>query len=49
MTSLLFAYLPIVLLVYLMAKRRAMPSYRALPLTAAISYVVVLTVAAAFL
>ncbi len=44
MAQLVFAYFPIVLLIYLMTKKNSMPSYKALPLTAAVVYLVVMFV-----
>ncbi|MDC8829928.1 L-lactate permease [Alteromonas gilva] len=44
MLHLTFAYLPIVLLIYLMSKKHSMASSRALPLCALVVYVVVLLV-----
>lgn len=42
--QLIFAYLPIVLLVYLMTRKNAVPSSRALPLTALVTYLVMLVI-----
>ncbi len=44
MGKLLFSYLPIVLLVWLMTRKRSMPSSRALPLVAFITYLIMLVV-----
>jgi lactate permease len=44
MNQLLFAYLPIVLLIFLMTKRNSMPSFRALPLTALVTYLIMLII-----
>lgn len=44
MVQLGFAYFPIILLIYLMTKKNSMPSYKALPLTALVVYLVVLFV-----
>lgn len=44
MIQLLSAYLPIVILIYLMTKRDSMPSQKALPLTALLTYILALVV-----
>lgn len=44
MFHLVFAYLPIVLLIFFMTKRNSMPSFKALPLAALVVYCVVLIV-----
>lgn len=44
MLPLFFAYFPIVLLIYLMSKKNSMASNRALPLCAAVVYIVAVTV-----
>lgn len=44
MLSLLSSYFPIVLLIYLMTKKNSMPSYKALPLTALVVYLLMLSV-----
>ena len=44
MAQLVFAYFPIVLLVFLMTKKSSMPSFRALPLSAFVLYLIILIV-----
>ena len=44
MLKLIFSYLPILLLIFLMVKKNNMPSSKALPLTALITYVIMLVV-----
>lgn len=44
MTQLVFAYLPIVVLIYLMTKKKALPSFQAIPITALMSYFIMLVV-----
>jgi lactate permease len=44
MMPLVFSYRPIVLLVYLMTRRKSMPSHQALPLMAVLPYVIMLVV-----
>jgi lactate permease len=41
--QLLFAYLPIVTLIYLMTKKNSLPSYQAIPITALMIYLITLT------
>lgn len=44
MLKLLFSYFPIVFLVFLMVKKNSMPSFKALPLTAVITYLIILII-----
>lgn len=44
MSQLIFAYFPIVLLIFLMTKKNSMPSHRALPLSALVLYCILLLV-----
>ena len=44
MLQTIFAYLPIVLLIFLMTKKNSMPSFKALPLTAFIVYLIMLII-----
>lgn len=44
MIEVVFAYLPILLLVFLMTRKNSMPSSRALPLVALLTYLIMLTV-----
>lgn len=43
MTALLLSIFPIVLLIWLMVKKNSMPSYIALPLVAALIYIIKIT------
>jgi lactate permease len=44
MWQLIFSYFPIILLIYLMTRKNSMPSSRALPLVALISYLIMMVV-----
>ncbi|SMF01611.1 lactate permease [Alteromonadaceae bacterium Bs31] len=44
MSQLFFAYFPIIFLIFLMTKKKSMPSYRALPLAALVLYFIMLIV-----
>lgn len=44
MLQTIFSYLPIVLLIFLMTKKNSMPSFKALPLTALVVYLIMLVV-----
>jgi lactate permease len=42
--ELIFSFLPIVILIFLMTRKNSMPSYKALPLVALLTYLIIIFV-----